>query len=476
MSDPAQSLRAWRDLPGPRALPFIGNLHQVDKSAFHRSLEEGVQAWGPLYRFKFGRTPALVIADPALMLPLLRDRPEALRRSSRLSRLLDGANGAGGVFTAEGDAWRAQRKLVTRALTPEVIRKFHPTLHQLVSRLAGRWRRAAAAGSPSDLARDLKALTLDVTVALAMGEDLDTLEHDDNPLQRDIHLLFSRVGARLRSPVDYWNWFKLRADREADAATGRVRAAMQDLIAKARAQLQADPELRERPANLLQSMLVARDAPDSGVTDEAVIGNALTMVFAGEDTTSSTLAWLLLLLAREPAVARQLADECDQVMGEQAVLADGAALDRLSYTEAAVHETLRLKPAAPVLAVETPVERDVAGVRLPAGTRMFMLSRLAATDASRFPEPLRFDPGRWVGRTDPTSEPNRRMLPFGGGPRFCPGRYLALVEAKMITSMVARNFTLEALPGIDEVREVFTFTMNPSAVPVRLHARDLRSA
>lgn len=463
--------RAWHDLPGPRPLPWVGNLHQIDKTAWHRSLEEGVATWGPLYRFAFGRTPALVIADPALMLPLMRDRPAALRRSSRLSRLLDGANGSSGVFTAEGEAWRAQRKLVTRALTPEVIRKFHPTLALLVRRLADRWRAAAVAGTPVDIARDLKALTLDVTVALAMGEDINTLEHADNPLQRDIHLLFNHVGARLRSLVDYWQWFKLPVDREADAATARVRATLLQLIDKARSQLAADPSLRQRPANLLQSMLVARDAPDSGVGDEAVLGNALTMVFAGEDTTSSTLAWAVVLLARDADVANRLAAECDAVMGDSTVLADAADLDRLPYCEAVVLETLRMKPAAPVQAVETPVERDVGGVRLPAGTRIFMLTRLAAMDAARFAHPQRFNPDRWAGRTDPTSEPNRLMMPFGGGPRFCPGRYLALVEAKMVTSMLARNFRLEALSEIDAVREVFTFTMNPDSVPVRLHLR-----
>jgi cytochrome P450 len=472
MSQPTASHRRWQDLPGPRPLPWIGNLHQIDKRAFHCSLEEGVARWGPMYRFQFGRTPVLVIADPTLMLPLLRDRPGALRRGSRLSRLLDGASGVGGVFTAEGDAWRAQRRLVTRALTPEVIRKFHPMLHSLVLRLATRWRVAAVSGAPIDIARDLKALTLDVTVALAMGEDLNTLESADNPLQRDIHLLFQRVGDRLRSPIDYWDWFKLRVDREADEAAARVVSAMQALIVKARAQLDSHSELRERPANLLQSMLVARDAPDSGVGDEAVIGNALTMVFAGEDTTSSTLAWLMLLVAQHQDVAQRLAAESDEVLGTQAALADAAALDRLPYAEAVVHETLRLKPAAPVQVVETPVEREVGGVRVPAGTRMFMLTRLVAQDAARFASPQRFDPGRWVGHTDSSSEPNRQMLPFGGGPRFCPGRYLALVEAKMIASMVARNFTLETLPGIEDVREVLTFTMNPSAVPLRIRLRE----
>lgn len=465
------TLLAWRELPGPRPLPVIGNLHQVDKTAFHRTLEHGVATWGPMYRFQFGRTPGLVIADPALMPGLMRDRPGALRRSSRLSRLLDGANGSSGLFTAEGEAWRAQRKLVTRALTPEVIRKFHPTLHRLVLRLAQRWQAAAASGVEVDIARDLKALTLDVTVALAMGEDINTLEHLDNPLQRDIHFLFQRVGARLRALVDYWTVFKLPVDREADAATARVRATMQGLIARARAELEADPSLRARPANLLQAMLVARDEPDSGVDDEAVIGNALTMVFAGEDTTSNTLSWLLLLLAQHPEVAQALADECDAVLRDEMVLSDAALLEQLPLTEAVIHETLRLKPAAPVQAVETPVEREVGGVRVPPGTRIFMLTRLAALDPARFPEPFEFRPERWAGQTDVTSEPNRKMLPFGGGPRFCPGRYLALVEAKMITSMVARNFRLEALPAIEHVREVFTFTMNPSEVPLRLHPR-----
>ncbi|NRF68856.1 cytochrome P450 [Aquincola sp. S2] len=463
--------RSYRDLPGPRPLPLIGNLHQVDKVAFHRSLEDGVAAWGPMYRFAFGRTPALVIADAALMPALMRDRPDALRRSSRLSRMLDGANGSSGLFTAEGEAWRAQRKLVTRALTPEVIRKFQPTLHTLVLRLERRWRRAAEQGAEIDLARDLKALTLDVTVALAMGEDVNTLEHPENPLQRDIHFLFERVGARLRSMVDYWTVFKLPVDRAADAATARVRAKMLALIAHARAELQADPALRVRPVNLLQAMLVARDAPDSGVDDEAVLGNALTMVFAGEDTTSSTLAWLLVLLAQHPEVAQALAAECDAVLGDAPAVSDAALLEQLHYTEAVIHETLRLKPAAPVQAVETPVEREVGGVRVPAGTRVFMLTRLAALDPARFDAPLDFRPERWAGHTDPASEPNRKMLPFGGGPRFCPGRYLALVEAKLVASMIARNFRLEPLPGLDAVREVFTFTMNPSAVPVRLRPR-----
>jgi cytochrome P450 len=171
----ARARRHYRDLDGPRALPIVGNLHQVDKMAMHRSLEEFARRYGPVCRFRVGPAPAVVVSDAALVRQLLRDRPQVVGRSPWLSSIMREL-GLTGVFTAEGDDWRRQRLLMTRTFTPELFGRFYPTASMMVQRLMARWSRSVQDGRTIDFARDLKAFTMDVTVAFAMGEDVNALE------------------------------------------------------------------------------------------------------------------------------------------------------------------------------------------------------------------------------------------------------------------------------------------------------------
>ncbi len=468
---PATGTRSFEDLPAPKGIPWFGNALQIDSLQFHVTLERWAREFGPMYRFQGGPRKLMVISDPTLIGTMLRDRPDAFRRTVRSERVLKEL-GTTGVFSAEGDEWRRQRKLVMRALTPEVIRNFFPTLVFLTERLHARWHAAATAGKPVNVLRDLKAWTLDVTIWLAMGQDINTLEHDANPLQRDIETIFHRVARRLTAPISYWRYFRLPVDRAADAASERIKEAATGFIAQARARMEANPALRAKPTNLLEAFVAARDEPGSEFTDVQVIGNAVTMVFAGEDTTSNTIAWLLDFLSRDKRVAGLVAAEADAVLGSERVLRDFSALDRFPYLDAAVDEAMRIKPVAPFLGLETNREQVIGGVNVPSRTPIIVMLRLAAMNAADFPEPEAFRPERWLGEKPPVNDdPARKLFPFGGGPRFCPGRYLALAEIKMAMSMIARNFTVELDRNPAEVRELFTFTMTPSALPVHLVAR-----
>ena len=463
--------RTFDELPGPKGIPWFGNALQIDSLQFHVTLERWAREFGPMYRFQGGPRKLMVTSDPTLIGTLLRDRPDALRRTVRSERVLKEL-GTTGVFSAEGDEWRKQRKLVMKALTPEVIRNFFPTLVLLTERLQKRWQAAAADGRKANVLRDLKAWTLDVTIWLAMGQDINTLEHDTNPLQRDIETIFHRVARRLTSPISYWRYFRLPADRAADAASARIKEAATGFIAQTRARMQANPALRSKPTNLLEAFVAARDEPDSGFTDLHVIGNAVTMVFAGEDTTSNTIAWLLDFVARDARVAGLIAKESDALLGDGPVLRDFASLDRFAYIDASVDEAMRIKPVAPFLGLETNREQVIGGVRLPANTPIILMLRLAAMNPADFPEPTLFRPERWLGEKPPVNDdPARKLFPFGGGPRFCPGRYLALAEIKMAMSMIAKNFRVELDADAPEVKELFTFTMTPSSLPMHLVAR-----
>ncbi len=450
-------------LPGPAGLPLVGNIG-FDTSRFHRTLEDWARQYGPLYRFRMMDRRFIVTSRRGDIAQVLHDRPDQWRRSRRIAGILEEA-AARGVFSAEGDEWRRQRKLVMQALTPEVINRFHPTLSAMTERLRRRWLAAAEAGQPQRLLRDLKAFALDVIIGMAMGQDQDMLEHEDNPLQQDIEFVFGQVARRLVAPVTYWRTVKLPVDHATDAAGLRIRAAVDGFIADARARMAANPALHDKPTNLLEAMLVARDRPGSGISDAVVQANAINMVFAGEDTTANTIAWLLYLLSHAPHAAARLAEEADAAPG----------LEQMPYLEACVQEAMRMKPVAPIMGAEAVQDASLGGVQVPAGVVVFLLLRHSFELEVPLADGAEFRPERWL---DPSmkekfDDPGRKMVPFGGGPRFCPGRYLAMCEIRMVMSMLLRSFTIHAVPGAPPVEEQFTFTMTPSALPVLLRPRAL---
>jgi cytochrome P450 len=110
---------------------------------------------------------------------------------------------------------------------------------------------------------------------------------------------------------------------------------------------------------------------------------------------------------------------------------------------------------------------------------VFGLMRSAGLDDAHFPDAQRFDPQRWLAsnHADPLQRPEglesqgRKIFPFGAGPRLCPGRYLALCEIRMATSMIVKNFELSFEDDPSSVEEIFALTMNPSHLPVRLARR-----
>jgi cytochrome P450 len=215
-------------------------------------------------------------------------------------------------------------------------------------------------------------------------------------------------------------------------------------------------------------MIAARDTEGSGLDDSDVAGNVLTMLLAGEDTTANTLAWMIYLLHRHPEALRRARDE----VLAKAVLQKYEEITALSFVDACINETMRLKPVAPIIMLEPIRDTVVAGIEVPAGTLVMCLMRAGATDERHFPGAQAFDPARWLSGA-PASSAKRVSMPFGAGPRLCPGRYLALLEMKMVMAMLLAAFDIESVTTPDgrEAKEHLAFTMAPVGLRLKLRAR-----
>ena len=456
------------DLPGPKGVPLLGNVLQFDVKRLHLILEEWCRAYGPVYAFRLIHRQIVVISDPEQINYMLHNRPDLFRRISGIEAVSK-EMGVSGVFSAEGDSWRRQRRLVMQALDTKHLRQFFPKLSEVTRRLKARWDHAAAEQRAVDVQKDLMRYTVDVTTSLAFGYDMNTLEKEGDIIQQHLERIFPMVNRRINAPVRYWHWFKLPSDRALDRALAAVRQTVGEFITHSRRRLAQDPALALHPTNFLEAMLAAQQESDAALSDDEVFGNVFTMLLAGEDTTANTLAWMMHFMCLHPQVQEKMQQEVDAVLGDADVMDDIRLADKLGYLDAVALETMRLKPVAPVLFVEPTEDVDVDGLHVPKGTTIMLPTRYNSTAEAHFADAGKFKPERWLGGATGSMH-HRGFLPFGSGPRLCPGRSLALLEIKTAMSMVCRNFRLtEAAPGA--VGEAFVFTMMPTNLRVELRAR-----
>ncbi len=433
----------------------------------HLVAEEWCERYGPIFRFDAGPRRVVVIGDADTINSVLRDRPDGFRR---WSEILDIAEELGnvGVFAAEGEDWRHQRKLAVTALNSNHLQRYFEIISTCTARLHRKLEREAHDGRGFEIGKALSSFTVDVTSALAFGHDLNTLERGDAGLQEHLHRVFHATNRRLFSPVPYWRWFKLPADRALDRSVIEIRKAVSTFMEETRKRIAARPELRESPENFLEGMIAAQEI-DGTFTDDEIFGNVATLLLAGEDTTSHSMAWTIWSLARRPEIQARWAEEASEVLGEQPYATEYEMVEGFRYGEGVIRETMRLKPVVPITGVEPLADTEVAGIALPAGTRLLLLHRYAGLQSVERPEEFR--PERWFDDDELETPSQKSFLNFGAGPRFCPGRNLAFLEAKTALGMIARNFEIELDPTAGEVAELLGFTMSPKGLRVRLRER-----
>lgn len=471
-------MRSIESLPGPKGLPWLGNAHQLNPRQLHRQLEAWARSYGRCYSFSIGSRRVVVLSQTEHVQRILSERPDAFRRFAAIETVCRELEGYG-VFSAEGDDWRRMRKLVLPGFSLRQLRDFHPDLVRITTRLGAVWQQSARAGRPIDPLEALKRYTVDVTSQVAFGRDLNTLERPDSDLQAHLARLFGAINERINAFFPHWRYVWLPRDYRTDRSKRLVRKLMFEMIHEAEALLQREPVRLAQPRTLLEAMLAARMSEDAAtrMSDDEVAANVATFLLAGEDTTANTLGWALHYVAHDPAIRARAQQEADAVLAHADVAARFDDVAKLRYTTAIVHEALRLRAVLPVQFLEACRVVSFDDLQVPAGTPLFLLTRSCATDAQNFAEPQRFAPERWLdAERCPMHVHNpRASFAFGGGPRTCPGRALALIECSLVLSMVLKKFEVEALHDAQAVAEHFDFTMQPMGVSLRFTERTHRS-
>ena len=455
------------DLPQPPGLPLLGHGPALARGGgMHRTLIAWEERLGGTYRIRLGPEPAVVSSSPELVATVLRQRPETFRRGTHMSDVIDELGGHG-LFNAEGEDWRRLRRSAMPGLNATALRGAFATMVRSTDRLRADW--AGRPGERVAVLDDLMLYTLEVIVALTLSHDLDAIRRRDaDGLHRRLPLVASTVVRRMYSPLPYWRWLRLPVDRRTDAVVAEVRALTGERLAGARQRMTDG----QAPGSYLDELVRSGIATGETLTEQQAAGAVLNMLVAGEDNTAAQAAWAMHHLAAHPDVQAKVRAETSRVLGDRPFPEDAATLSRLRYVEAVVNETMRVTPPAPFVLMEalhdTSIPDGAEELRVKRGTILILLLGRGAQSEDRFPDAASFRPERWLSDPPKPSAPAAPFLPFGSGPRFCPGRNLALLESMLLVAMACHNFGITPDTSAGPVGERVTLAVLPTGLGVRL--------
>ena len=459
-----------KDLPGPKGYPLVGNIPVIDLPDLHNQIEGWADEFGDVYRLGLGYTSQTVVTRPSMIQKILAARPDEFVRMKKMNNIIR-EGGVRGVFNAEGEEWKLHRKIVARGLDVKHQKEFYTPMLEVLERLHKKWSKDADSGKPFDIQRDLLRFTVDITTTLAFGIEMNTLEQEGGAIQDHMEKVFPMIFYRINQPIQWHKVFKRKADKEFDLAVEEMNKLVDEFIESGRRKLKDNPELRQNPTNLLESILVAAEEEDSFSLEE-VRGNLLTLLMAGEDTTAHTLVWLIYLLTIHTEAQDGLRTEADRVLGEEPWLKEYAANNDLKFTEAVTLESMRFKPVAPVMLFQATKDIEIEEFFIKKGQKILTQWRSAAMKDTYFTKARDFNPGRWLKESKCPVHSMDAYTPFGSGPRYCPGRNLAILEVRMVLSMLFKNFEIEMVTRHEDIDEIMAFTMMASEFKVRLKHRN----
>lgn len=209
------------------------------------------------------------------------------------------------------------------------------------------------------------------------------------------------------------------------------------------ARIADDARKQDAGASMVADMVRGRDEQGRGLDEEELLDNLRILVFAGHETTASTMAWAMLHLGLDRPRWRRLVDEA---LAADRPPTTPEELPRFPFAEAIFRETLRLRPPATFDARMTEQRFELFGHFIEPGQEVGVSLHNLSRNAERYPDPDRFLPERWL---DQRKKPGPlETAQFGGGPHFCLGYHVAWMEAVLFLVCVARTLGARGLSPV----------------------------
>ncbi len=414
--------------PGPQQFSFATTLRAArDPLPLLFSLYE---EHGPIFSVRLLHSPVIFMLGPEANHFITVAHPENFHwRESSFGDLIPLLGD--GLLTIDGAYHDRAREIMMPAFHREQV---SASVEAMVAEATPAIERLRS-GQVVDVYEWMRGLAMRIAMRALLGLDPDeagkgaaAAEHFERALGfygTDFHLRL------LRGPGSPWSKMV------------RSRAVLDEIVYGEISQRRAAPD--ESKLDILSLLVGVRDEAGEGFTDKEIRDQVMTLMFAGHDTSTSTLTFMMHELARHPDVVAQLHEEQDRVLGGE--VPDIEKLEReMPYLEMVLDEVLRLYPPAWIGPRRAVRDFEFNGHRVSRGAYVNYCSWASHRLPEVFPEPEAFIPERF-SRERKAALPRGAYVPFGGGRRICIGKRFGQTEVKLVATMLLQCLRLDAMPG-----------------------------
>ncbi|KAI8391720.1 cytochrome P450 [Radiomyces spectabilis] len=470
----------------PGCHPILGHLLQIMRPI---TAQELFRQWslvvGPVFTVQFGQKRWIILNSMDAVKDLIvsrstiyssRDLPDAL-----VNDIMGGVEHGGGfAFYPYGKEWRHLRRIAHSGLVKKKIDSYQPILSERRDVLLSNIWKAQMKQEPLRLTDIIEHFTMTTVLSIAFG-DICSFEPGDEKLHEAFAL--TEQTAAIFGPVEQLREFfpvlkKILPSRQAEYA--RIRERGFEFYGGFLAQLKT---LLEQEPGAVKDCFVKDILIKGELTDMQIINLITVFVGAGSETTASTIEWMIALLANHPEFQDRVYEEIEAYIGLDR-LPDAEDEHKLPYLQCVIHETLRLRPPAPLSVPHATSEDDVYGNWfIPANTTVIMNLHAIQQDPVRYPEPQKFIPERHMEyvtmnnnkqRITQTAE-DRPHLGFSTGRRVCVGIHLAERSLFMAAAGLLACFKFERVHQepiqVDLPKDIRSPTFTPQPYEIRVVPR-----
>ncbi len=439
--------------PGPRSR-FPGDLILRMTRERIELLRQMAATYGDISQLVLGKQRIVMLTHPDDIRDVLVTHQRMFRKGQALERakVLVGE----GLLTSEGEHHLRQRRLVQPAFHRSRIGAYASAMTAAAMSRQSRW----VDGERLDANRAMMHITLDIVAVTLFGADVGAESSEIGSALDDVFEAFTIGYGPLTPLLDI-----LPTPRRRRFAAGkqRVDATIDRIIAERR-------QTGEDTGDLLSMLLHATDTEGdgTGMSDQQLRDEAITLFIAGHETTANALTWTWLLLARSPDAERALHEEVDRVLGDRLPTMDD--LPTLPMTRAIIAESMRLYPPAYIVGRRAMEPYSVRGFDFPSRTIFLAPQFIVHRDPRWWPDPDAFKPERWLDATATAARPKMAYFPFGAGTRICVGEQFAWMEAMLVLATLARRWRVR-VDGPDPELEPIITLRPKGGLPARLEKR-----
>ncbi|KAM7386908.1 hypothetical protein PAMA_009503 [Pampus argenteus] len=439
-----------RDPPGPRPLPLLGNLLQLDLKRPYKTLCMLSKKYGSVFTVYFGTNKVVVLAGYKAVKEALVSNAEEFG-DRNISPVFHDINRGHGILFANGESWKEMRRFALTTLRDFGMGKrvAEDKILEECCHLIQMFDKHK--GKPFDLTCPVNYATSNIISSIVYG---NRFEYDDPRFMNMVKRANEIIRITGSAPIQLYNmfprlvsWIKNR-QLLLNNVEMNVRD-IKDLIKNLKETL--NPHICR---GLVDCFLIRKQKDEeSRVLNTQYHDNNLIFIVtnlfgAGTDTTATTLRWGLLLMAKYPQIQDQVQDELSRVVGSRQIRIDDRK--NLPYTDAVIHETQRLASIVP-MSVPHKTSRDVTfqGYFIKKGTTVFPLLTSVLYDESEWESPHTFNPSHFL---DKEGKFIRRdaFMPFSAGRRVCLGESLAKMELFLFFTTLLQRFRFTPPPGVRE--------------------------